>query len=40
VRRSMVFEALARSHGNKSQAAGLLGVSRQNLQKILSRGKV
>ncbi len=40
VRRSMVFEALARSHGNKSQAAALLGVSRQNLQKILSRGKV
>jgi len=40
VRRSMVFEALARSQGNKSQAAALLGVSRQNLQKILSRGKV
>ncbi len=40
VRRSMVFEALRRTQGNKSQAAALLGVSRQNLQNILSRGKV
>jgi len=40
VRRSMVFEALARAQGNKAQAALLLGVSRQNLQNILSRGKV
>lgn len=40
VRRSMVFEALARTHGNKAQAAALLGVSRQNLQNILSRGKL
>lgn len=40
VRRAMVFEALARTHGNKAQAAQMLGISRQNLQNILSRGKV
>lgn len=40
VRRSMVFEALARTQGNKAQAALLLGVSRQNLQNILARGQV
>ncbi len=40
VRRSMVFEALSRARGNKAQAAEMLGISRQNLQNILSRGKV
>jgi two-component system, response regulator RegA len=40
VRRSMVFEALARTHGNKAQSAQLLGISRQHLQKILARGRV
>lgn len=40
VRRAMVFEALARTHGNKAQAAQMLGISRQNLQNILSRGQV
>jgi DNA-binding NtrC family response regulator len=40
VRRAMVFEALARAHGNEAQAAQMLGISRQNLQNILSRGKV
>lgn len=39
VRRSMVFEALSRTHGNKAQAASLLGISRQRLQNILSRDK-
>lgn len=39
-RRSMVFEALSRTHGNKAKAAQLLGISRQHLQNILSRGKV
>lgn len=37
VRRAMAFEALARAQGNKTQAAQLLGVSRQRLQSILSR---
>lgn len=40
VRRTMVFEALTRAQGNKAQAAQLLGISRQHLQNILSRGKV
>lgn len=40
VRRAMVFEALARNDGNKAQAAQMLGISRQHLQKILARGKV
>ena len=39
VRRSMVVEALARTGNNKAQAASLLGISRQHLQKILERGK-
>ncbi len=39
VRRSMVAEALARTSNNKVQAASLLGISRQHLQKILERGK-
>ena len=39
VRRSMVVEALARTNNNKVQAASLLGISRQHLQKILERGK-
>lgn len=34
------MEALARTLGNKAQAAQLLGISRQHLQKILSRGQV
>lgn len=39
VRRVMVGEALARTQQNKAQAAGVLGISRQHLQKILERGK-
>jgi DNA-binding NtrC family response regulator len=39
VRKSMVLEALARSGGNKAQAAQILGISRQHLQKILARGR-
>ncbi len=39
VRRSMVKESLAQTGGNKAQAAGLLGISRQHLQKILERGQ-
>ena len=40
VRRSMVREALARSGETKSHAAGMLGISRQHLSKIIERGKV
>jgi DNA-binding NtrC family response regulator len=40
VRRTMVLEALTRTGGNRSLAAKMLGISRQNLQKILSRGQV
>lgn len=37
-RRTMVVEALKRTGGNRARAASLLGISRQNLQKIIGRG--